>query len=262
MCLFQPTRPRGARLALQRAQALCHDVSTHAPTRGATGVVLFLAVAPTSFQPTRPRGARLDAFSQRMASYTVSTHAPTRGATAMDFASHGQYGVSTHAPTRGATPGCPRATQQERVSTHAPTRGATRTTPSNRQLERLFQPTRPRGARQRQGRRGHRDQAVSTHAPTRGATGAVLVVDGQVVVSTHAPTRGATFTVPKKAPTTTSFNPRAHAGRDFTEKTHDWTRPVFQPTRPRGARPDARVRARAGVRGVSTHAPTRGATAL
>ena len=53
------------------------------------------------------------------------------------------------------------------------------------------------------------------------------------------------------------FNPRAHEGRD--DEARDETRDSqFQPTRPRGARQHGMDETCDG--GVSTHAPTRGAT--
>ena len=78
---FQPTRPRKARrqgrvrvstLALSfnpRAherrdstfllERPCRGVSTHAPTKGATGAISLCTIFTTEFQPTRPRKARL-----------------------------------------------------------------------------------------------------------------------------------------------------------------------------------------------------------
>ncbi len=82
------------------------------------------------------------------------------------------------------------------------------------------------------------------------------------MVSIHAPARGAT-TIPGRQKPTNSFNPRARAGRDgfcfpFLHS------PLFQSTRPRGARPNSRnicafstsfnPRARAG-RDLPLHLP-------
>ncbi len=98
------------------------------------------------------------------------------------------------------------------VSIHAPTRGATFCLP-------------------RLGFIGF----VSIHAPTRGATQPAFDECAGTFVSIHAPTRGATcgmvwFPMPP------SFNPRAHAGRDYD---------VSAVSRPAN---------------VSIHAPARGAT--
>ena len=121
--LFQPTRPRGARLVLFKRATTETLVSTHAPTRGAT--VLFKRATTETL---------------------VSTHAPTRGATYGLYPSANRWcfnprahegrdpvnpgvnhvlSVSTHAPTRGATFNEVIYCCQVGVSTHAPTRGAT-----------------------------------------------------------------------------------------------------------------------------------------
>ena len=141
---FQPTRPRGARratifrpLSPRSFNPRAHEgrdqvdplpwlwlsVSTHAPTRGATGCLKWLT-------PHK----------------TVSTHAPTRGATSVSPSSN--FGLRFQ-PTR------PRGA---RLSDHGftilravfqPTRprGARRCCPLMSLSVRLFQPTRPRGAR-------------------------------------------------------------------------------------------------------------------
>ncbi len=243
-----------------------------------------MVITGITFQPTRPRGARPSDSFVVVISAPVSTHAPTRGATA-----HGEAGdvpvteVSTHAPTRGATarlrswsgrlsgfqPTRPRGARlssirqgalDERVSTHAPTRGATW-----------------------QGWLREDLPGVSTHAPTRGATARVAFCDHEHgsfnprahagrdqhrpeapvagdVVSTHAPTRGATWAAPLRDCGPRCFNPRAHAGRDPLGMVGIPASGRFQPTRPRGARRQC-GRCCPGCCCVSTHAPTRGATA-
>ena len=79
-----------------------------------------------------------------------------------------------------------------------------------------FQSTRPRGARQ-----ASTDPAVI-----------------RLRVSIHAPTRGATITQDHRRAGCTSFNPRAHAGRDLEQVLLLTRLQRFQSTRPRGARHD------------------------
>jgi len=165
-----------------------------------------------------------------------------------------------------------------------------------------FQFTRPRGARRRADAKGNVPAGVSIHAPTRGATSAIHATpevaqfqftrprgarrrrrapaaDRRAGVSIHAPTRGATTLAPCRR-WLTSFNSRAHAGRDRKKLLTLVNCSPFQFTRPRGARrprPSSsplrrsfNSRAHAGrdiARGlllaqprVSIHAPTRGAT--
>ncbi len=234
--VFQPTRPRGARPAAVHPYRQPRQVSTHAPTRGATWIAMhphcgwcgfnprahagrdFLDLADglqaRVFQPTRPRGARLAGVWQDPGGAGFQPTRP-RGAR-----HHGRHAEDDLHP----------------VSTHAPTRGATRFAACTQHPAVAFQPTRPRGARQ-----GPRT-SVRLRAcfnPRAHAGRDPKASAGQ------SPALG--------------FNPRAHAGRDSRmARSTAWVVP-FQPTRPRGARHDfGHVGLR--CRSVSTHAPTRGAT--
>ena len=55
---FQSTRPYGARQVIQAVCSDLHDVSIHAPVRGATELVSTLDWLDDVFQSTRPYGAR------------------------------------------------------------------------------------------------------------------------------------------------------------------------------------------------------------
>ena len=102
---------------------------------------------------------------------------------------------------------------------------------------------------------------VSTHAPARGATNNTATISHYNTVSTHAPARGAT-TIPRHSRAAPrSFNPRAREGRDLEMEQTAEGLEVFQPTRPRGARPDHWCKVDQWGE-VSTHAPARGATSL
>ena len=100
---------------------------------------------------------------------------------------------------------------------------------------------------------------VSIHAPARGATGRLRFCLRQLIVSIHAPARGATDAPQRPAAREFSFNPRAREGRDFSDAAIQKRTFVFQSTRPRGAR-QRRETVLDGNRGVSIHAPARGAT--
>ena len=58
----------------------CCEISTHAPTRGATEIVYKRRMGNT-FQPTLPRGERRGSDQHAGLPAHISTHAPTRGAT-------------------------------------------------------------------------------------------------------------------------------------------------------------------------------------
>ena len=281
---FQSTRPRGARPGSRPAarESPCFNprahvgrdclyeryrrrfsVSIHAPTWGAT-----------QYYEAYPEEEE------------VSIHAPTWGATRRDTPPSCCPRVSIHAPTWGATSGCnfclnaarvfqstrprgarlkaliktetdarfnPRAhvgrdeaaKNQElwqKVSIHAPTWGATRW-PHQAVHQPGFQSTRPRGARHDRPCPAALAVLVSIHAPTWGATFAATRQFRAIGVSIHAPTWGATVISGSILlnPLFQSTRPRG-ARRDYLiGEEHDIQ---FQSTRPRGARPwqGARVR--------------------
>ena len=187
---FQPTRPRGARQKAGLDPGHELDVSTHAPTRGATGASAGTSMLTPTFQPTRPRGARPNAMPRVCGSrcFNPRAHAGRDAPPGLFFTTSP---VSTHAPRGARLARVGRVDAFERVSTHAPTRGATVELAQWLSLLQ-FQPTRPRGAR-----------PVGQDVDRR-----------LVPVSTHAPTRGATLPAPVRLRAGLRFNPRAHAGRD------------------------------------------------
>ena len=78
------------------------EISTHAPTQGATLPYIENSVA-FAFQPTPPHRGRLSGIPRNRARDRISTHAPTQGATVGDNITVGSAVISTHAPTQGAT---------------------------------------------------------------------------------------------------------------------------------------------------------------
>ena len=278
---FQPTRPHEARPQQGRHGVVARMVSTHAPTRGATGGWSYGAMSSRRFQPTRPHEARPGAALRGAAASAVSTHAPTRGATFCLWGGHAAcscFNPRAHTrrdlvdftarefwkefqPTRpheARRIDVVRPGSRRHVSTHAPTRGATEG------LCRLvqawqFQPTRPHEARPVEPHAVRCSAGVSTHAPTRGAT---LLLDGlcqERRVSTHAPTRGATYRLLLSPSVQRPFQPtRPHEARLPAISARRAIQ-RFQPTRPHEARQTGTGTVDRDSR-VSTHAPTRGAT--
>ena len=102
-----------------------------------------------------------------------------------------------------------------------------------------FQSTRPRGARLVYNIRSEYLGWVSIHAPAWGATDKIFAAFLQVY----------------------GFNPRARVGRDLMSTSGCWILPMFQSTRPRGARPNTRIVVDKPII-VSIHAPAWGATRL
>ena len=143
------------------------------------------------------------------------------------------------------------------VSIHAPTRGATAGYVDTAPVDK-FQSTRPRGARRRAPAADLDKGGVSIHAPTRGATGFPCTfpdvakrfnprahagrdgnnvpVLGKALVSIHAPTRGATITnLIRQSPYAVSIHAPTRGATPGRGLGFLWF-PLFQSTRPRGAR--------------------------
>ena len=99
-------------------------VSIHAPTWGATSIVIIIVVCYVSFNPRTHMGC------------DARVHAGRHGSR-----------VSIHAPTWGATLYSPRFFMRLSVSIHAPTWGAT-LMPTCAPLALVFQSTHPHGVRQ------------------------------------------------------------------------------------------------------------------
>ena len=282
--MFQPTRPRGARRFLSRPGPKtwpCFNPRAHA---GRDDVRPPAAPRPSSFNPRAHAGRDHRQRSARRGRLRVSTHAPTRGATChvLPAPAH-DAAVSTHAPTRGATsaslppaaaidsfqPTRPRGARHAHaihdrlhrgVSTHAPTRGATAAPPPPGRWQFAFQPTRPRGARPSPAPAAPCSRCFNPRAHAGRDVSSVNSLPADLLFQPTRP-RGARLRrfTPWHRPST-RFNPRAHAGRDHAGWQLHYGQREFQPTRPRGARPRHHLRALERCR-VSTHAPTRGATA-
>ena len=77
---FQSTLPRGERRTLPFSSPHAHQISIHAPARGATSVKCFV-IRMVKFQSTLPRGERLITANKLIRSFAISIHAPARGAT-------------------------------------------------------------------------------------------------------------------------------------------------------------------------------------
>ena len=234
---FNP-RARTGRDCPSHPRRLSCAVSIHAPARGATMARAEVVVGDDAFQSTRPHGARLllDAvilWSTRFQSTrphgarpcvlrllfspdAVSIHAPARGATTPMIPGPGRAGVSIHAPARGATEPVSAAQDLAEVSIHAPARGATRQMPATCLVRALFQSTRPHGARPARRPALRLLRRFNPRART-GRDG----VDFQS--ARHG--RG--------------FNPRARTGRDQASCSSWVLQPMFQSTRPHGARRQA-----------------------
>ena len=99
-----------------------------------------------------------------------------------------------------------------------------------------FQSTRPRGARRDLHRRPPQVRAVSIHAPTRGATTHERTDERTTSSFNPRAHAGRDARAPPRPAWGARFNPRAHAGRDSSRANAVVWDAWFQSTRPRGAR--------------------------
>ena len=273
--LFQFTRPRGARpnRRLGSSRRMCFNsrahggrdidlravnrhlrVSIHAPTGGATGPCGTRAACRGRFN-SRAHGGRDRNLPVRLALRVFQFTRP-RGARRKNAASQGVKQRFQFTRPRGARP-IPRADRERaRVSIHAPTGGATVRPARSTVYLRTFQFTRPRGAR-----RDHAafavDALVSIHAPTGGATSLRDFSASSHLFQFTRP-RGARRRTARRRCWKSSFNSRAHGGRDAGGRRGNTSSRSFN-SRAHGGRDDVPLRV-LGLRGVSIHAPTGGAT--
>ena len=117
-------------------------------------------------------------------------------------------------------------------------RGERRACPRNWRRFVLFRSTLPRGERRGGRRDGTRYPVVSIHAPARGATLGLLTPQERAE----------------------RFDPRSRAGSDSRTNSAGAHRRAFRSTLPRGERPSSFGAWTPRPRGVSIHAPARGAT--
>ena len=211
---FQSTRPRRARpewAGQWKPQQLFQSTR---PRRARPLETQWTGYSLSCFNPRAHEGRDFPPELDINPEVRVSIHAPTKGATRRSEAARHHGEVSIHAPTKGATRYALSIAGVWCVSIHAPTKGAT------------FSATYVT----------HFHLTVSIHAPTKGATVRMMHFTHTGMVSIHAPTKGATASIVRMSAVISSFNPRAHEGRDRYECLHE-----------RGM-------------AVSIHAPTKGAT--
>ena len=189
---------------------------------------------------------------------SISIHAPAKGATRQLVAYHHDWKISIHAPAKGATCGVPSRTQHNTISIHAPAKGAT----IRQQVD-------------------HHALKISIHAPAKGATD---FTTREIILFRHFNPRsreGSDQRVPdyyQRAQQFQStlprrerrlwlrdhsrgnyFNPRSREGSDHcTCRSAQPAKAHFNPRSREGS--DGRGGARGACRGISIHAPAKGAT--
>ena len=144
---FQSTLPQGERRPDMSGGGDQYHISIHAPTRGATRVVIILLMRVV-FQSTLPQGERRRSNDLSSISGCISIHAPTRGATvgveiSTCFLFQFQSTLPQGERCSCAVFQCPGSA----ISIHAPTRGATLLQCACDCCQ-LFQSTLPQGERQ------------------------------------------------------------------------------------------------------------------
>ena len=257
-----------------------YRVSTHAPLAGSDdhgndihngfGVSTHAPLAGSDFSG----GAR---YRGRL----VSTHAPLAGSDNAALGLLQQLIVSTHAPLAGSDPALHLLGRRFGVSTHAPLAGSDEHNLFHVLIKLKFQPTLPlRGATSARTRHsecltcfnprspcgerlvfGASSSQPATFQPTlplRGATTAPVLRRRADHVSTHAPLAGSDGAKSQSCRPVDGFNPRSPCGERLDSITREQVdEEGFNPRSPCGERLDD-LRVRAGVGGVSTHAPLAG----
>ena len=122
------------------------EISIHAPTRGATQPYLHPVSLFRNFNPRSHEGSDDVTLKTPLLHSAISIHAPTRGATRSIPVPPAPLPISIHAPTRGATIEQIASMTVWPISIHAPTRGATLSVLSYCLIFE-FQSTLPRGER-------------------------------------------------------------------------------------------------------------------
>ena len=257
--VFQATRPRGARPGRLDFKLAAHDVSSHAPARGATSCCRRAFRRRGCFKP-RAREGR-DSISP--AAHRAPRCFKPRAREGRDLLwSFRHFGIKSFQATR------PRGARRDlaaldvvllSVSSHAPARGATRPwirpqrwlarfKPRAREgrdsghrwtlpCRRTFQATRPRGARHKLTKKRVLVTLFQATRP-RGARPDHRRPPGRRGgVSSHAPARGATIASVISGTICCSFQATRPRGARLAETMAALGVSTFQATRPRGARP-------------------------
>ena len=171
-------------------------ISIHAPTWGATSLLLLNFTPTKHFNPRTHVGCDLRCVALPRI-YGISIHAPTWGATlrisaaaTLTFYFNPRTHVGCDTPTSSSTRrgqdfnprthvGCdrtpPRPARRQKISIHAPTWGATYGQHVCNSTA-IFQSTHPRGVRPRSYASLSHTILISIHAPTWGATSEKLAV--------------------------------------------------------------------------------------
>ena len=133
--------------------SLCHLISIHAPTRGATGKVAIGKNAVTNFNP-RSHERSDNYIPDEFKSYFISIHAPTRGATPKSLPPLPMFD--------NFNPRSHERSDHDLCST---------------MIDCIFQSTLPREERLPESMAKRMYGEISIHAPTRGATNMFQVVE-------------------------------------------------------------------------------------
>ena len=211
------------------------EISIHAPTRGATQPYLHPVSLFRNFNPRSHEGSDDVTLKTPLLHSAISIHAPTRGATDQHKKPFCIHEISIHAPTRGATMHWHLSSSITVFQSTLP-RGERLVTALVITVARSFQSTLPRGERQRKPMSLwlHKYFNPRSHEGSDGdETRAEYMAD---YISIHAPTRGATR-VSSEFPGTKKFQSTLPRGERRNRSGVDVARSGFQSTLPRGERP-------------------------
>ncbi len=188
--MFQATRPHGARLDIIRIPYIS-TVSSHAPARGATGVVRPRAGVPECFKPRARTGRDIDDSHLFCNAGGFKPRARTGRDEQLHLFVFWQLGFKPRARTGRDNICSERPSGQICFKPRART-GRDKNGRYVLGITNTFQATRPHGARRTLKAVHSHIDCVSSHAPARGATRTDRPSLVCLAVSSHAPARGAT----------------------------------------------------------------------
>ena len=232
---FQSTLPRRERLKGYGRITNIYLISIHAPAKGATPIVVTIAVEYCISIHAPAKGATRTP-PKNIIIYGISIHAPAKGATIqyLDYVLILRFQstlprrerptlaavyiavqlISIHAPAKGATINSLKGYTICDISIHAPAKGATIST-SRISADREFQSTLPRRERRVNQSCNTLCGSISIHAPAKGATKRNGKRRYYNSISIHAPAKGATCSAHTPKLIFVNFNPRSREGSDL-----------------------------------------------
>ncbi len=225
---FQSTLPRRERRYVDSQNTDKHEISIHAPAKGATSKDDGRHSEGEEFQSTLPRRERQYTFVGLGPCFSISIHAPAKGATKDGPSKMYLPKISIHAPAKGATVIKPSKVAWKEDFNPRSREGSDNSQKGPKPYTIKFQSTLPRRERLIDPIYTLLDGDISIHAPAKGATIHTGQNSQEKKISIHAPAKGATSKSFSTLPII-HFNPRSREGSDLMSGFTEYTKRNFNP---------------------------------